>query len=67
MTNRGKRYVSSVAELDEDRQYEPSEAVALAKRTATAHLFPAKSFVSSKTSLKSLTLFSKLPPYSSVL
>lgn len=36
MTNRGKRYAASVAELDHERQYEPSEAVALAKQTATA-------------------------------
>jgi large subunit ribosomal protein L1 len=33
----GKRYAQARALVDEDRRYEPSEAVALAKKTATAN------------------------------
>ena len=36
MTSNGKRYREAVALLEEDKEYEPQEAVALVKRTATA-------------------------------
>lgn len=36
MVKHGKRYNTALALLEEDRQYEPAEAIALAKQTATA-------------------------------
>ena len=36
MTTRGKRYAQAQALLEENREYEPEEAVALVKQTATA-------------------------------
>jgi large subunit ribosomal protein L1 len=36
MTSNGKRYTAAVGLLEEDREYEPQEAIALAKQTATA-------------------------------
>jgi len=36
MTNRGKRYQDAATLVEEDRVYEPLEAIALAKQTATA-------------------------------
>lgn len=36
MTSNGKRYMAALGLLEEDREYEPQEAIALAKQTATA-------------------------------
>jgi large subunit ribosomal protein L1 len=36
MATRGKRYAQAQALLEEGREYEPEEAVALVKQTATA-------------------------------
>ena len=36
MTTRGKRYAQAQALLEEDREYEPEEAISLVKQTATA-------------------------------